>query len=59
MSGTQDGTVIFVDHRAGVLVGVLDLEAEFYATAAVWRSDTILIFGCSNGFCITSTLSTR
>ncbi|KAG8706469.1 hypothetical protein FRC11_008204 [Ceratobasidium sp. 423] len=49
MSGSQDGTILFVDHRAGVLIGVLDLEAEFYATAAVWRSDTILIFGCSNG----------
>ncbi|CAE6472584.1 unnamed protein product [Rhizoctonia solani] len=49
VSGSQDGTILFVDHKAGVLVGTLDLESEFYATAAIWRSDTILIFGCSNG----------
>jgi WD40 repeat protein len=48
-SGSQDGAIIFVDHKAGTLVGVLDLESKFYATTAIWRSDTVLVFGCSNG----------
>ncbi|CAE6472981.1 unnamed protein product [Rhizoctonia solani] len=37
------------DYKAGVLVGILDFESKFYPTTAIWRSDTILVFGCSNG----------
>ncbi|KAF8601123.1 WD40 repeat-like protein [Ceratobasidium sp. AG-I] len=50
VSGSQDGTVLFVDYKAGATVAVLDLESRFYVSAAVWRSDTILVIGCSNGF---------
>ncbi|KAG8687179.1 hypothetical protein FRC11_007642 [Ceratobasidium sp. 423] len=48
-SASQDGTIVFVDYKAGVLVGILDFESKFYPTTAIWRSDTILVFGCSNG----------
>ncbi|KAG8732125.1 hypothetical protein FRC11_000609, partial [Ceratobasidium sp. 423] len=49
VSGSQNGSMLFLDYKAGSLVGILDLESHFYATAAVWRSDTTLVFGCSNG----------
>jgi WD40 repeat protein len=49
VSASQDGSVLFLDYKAGILVGILDLESRFYVTAAVWRSDTTLTLGCSNG----------
>ncbi|KAG8714229.1 hypothetical protein FRC11_009326, partial [Ceratobasidium sp. 423] len=50
VSCSQDGTVVFVDFKAGLTAGVLDLEGSFFVTAVVWRSDTIIVAGCSNGF---------
>ncbi|KAF8594169.1 hypothetical protein BDV93DRAFT_565699 [Ceratobasidium sp. AG-I] len=47
--GSQDATLLFVDFKTGVAIGTLDFESRFYVTSAVWRTDSIIVAGCSNG----------
>ncbi|CAE6474938.1 unnamed protein product [Rhizoctonia solani] len=48
-SASQDSTLLFVDFKGGAPVAILDLESRFDVTATAWRSDSILVLGCSNG----------
>ncbi|KEP48006.1 putative transmembrane protein, partial [Rhizoctonia solani 123E] len=48
-NASQDSTLLFVDFKAGLPIAILDLESHFDITALVWRSDSILVLGCSNG----------
>ncbi|KAG8714617.1 hypothetical protein FRC11_007775, partial [Ceratobasidium sp. 423] len=48
-TASQDSTLLFVDFKGGVPVAILELESRFDITATAWRSDSILVLGCSNG----------
>ncbi|KAF8594995.1 hypothetical protein BDV93DRAFT_515350 [Ceratobasidium sp. AG-I] len=44
-----DSNLSFVDFRNGRIVGMLNFGSRFNVAATAWRSDHVLIVGCSNG----------
>ncbi|KAG8763201.1 hypothetical protein FRC11_005467, partial [Ceratobasidium sp. 423] len=47
-SASEDQTILFTDIDSGTSLGIIDLE-NFYILTAVWRSNSTLILGGSNG----------
>ncbi|KAG8698616.1 hypothetical protein FRC08_005803 [Ceratobasidium sp. 394] len=49
-SASMDQDLLFVDFQSGEVVGTIDFsKAHIHITAIVWRSDTCLYVGCSDG----------
>ncbi|KAB5587311.1 Transmembrane protein [Ceratobasidium theobromae] len=48
-SASAGSDLLFIDFHSGSVVGTVNLEGQFNVTVSVWRSDTLLYVGCSDG----------
>lgn len=44
-----DSSLLFLDFRTGRTMGSISFDSRFNVLSAAWRSDKILLVGCSNG----------
>lgn len=44
-----DSSLLFLDFHNGQIKGTISFNSRFNVLAAAWRSDKVLLVGCSNG----------